>query len=209
MKLDIYNIEGAKLPEQIELSDDVFGIEPNEHCIYLAVKSELAAMRQGTHASKSRSDVSGSGKKPWRQKGTGRARIGSMRNPARVHGGTAFGPEPRDYHQKINRKVKHLARKSVLSKKISEDAVIVLDELRITEARTKEFLKVMANLELSGKKVTFLVADISDELWLSGRNVKNISIVPAAAASAYDLIDCQVLVVDKAGIEQLNTQLAS
>ena len=209
MKLDIYNKAGSKLTDTLEVNDDVFGIEPNEHCVYLAVKAEQANIRQGTHASKSRSDVSGGGRKPWRQKGTGRSRIGSTRNPSRVHGGTAFGPEPRDYFQKVNKKVKLLARRSVLSQKVAEGSLWVVDDLTITEPRTREFVQLLENLKLADKKITVLVADVSESLWLSSRNLQNVYMIPAQDASTYDLLDNQVLLVDRAGIETINTQLTN
>ena len=120
MKLDIYNSAGNKTKSSVDVAEAVFGIEPNEHCVYLAIKSEMASLHQGTHQSKNRSAVSGSGKKPYKQKGTGRARVGSTRNPSRVHGGTAFGPNSHSYNVRVNKKVKRLARKSVLSDKMKE-----------------------------------------------------------------------------------------
>ena len=155
MKLDIYNQTGKKLTKKVELNKSVFGIKPNEHCIYLVVKSELASKRQGTSKSKNRSEVQGTGSKPWKQKGTGRSRAGSIRNPAMVSGGTAFGPEPRSYSLKINKKVKSMARKSVLSSKVSEESLIVVDKISMDTYKTKEFLSIMKNLGLDSKKVTF------------------------------------------------------
>jgi large subunit ribosomal protein L4 len=207
MKLNIYNSSGNKTKKTIEVSDDVFAVEPNEHCVYLAVKAELAALRQGTSASKNRSEVSGSGKKPWRQKGTGRSRIGSTRNPSRVHGGTAFGPQPREYQLKVNKKIKKLARKSALSQKASSQAIIVLDKLSPESPKTKEIATLLKNLKLDGKKVTILTKDIADNLWLSSRNLKNVALIPAESASTYDLMDCQVLLFDVEGIETINSQL--
>jgi large subunit ribosomal protein L4 len=152
MKLDIYNSAGNKTKNSINVSDAVFGIEPNEHCVYLAVKSEMASLHQGTHQSKNRSAVSGSGKKPYKQKGTGRARVGSTRNPSRVHGGTAFGPNSHSYNVRVNKKVKRLARKSVLSDKMTQGQLIVLDEFKLKTPRTKDMLNVLDSLRLIGKK---------------------------------------------------------
>ncbi len=209
MKINIYKKTGEKGTAKIEVNDSVFGIEPNKHCVYLTVKSEMASLRQGTSSSKTRAEVSGSGKKPWRQKGTGRARIGSMRNPARVNGATAFGPKPRDYKLKINRKVRQLARKSVLSDKVASGNLLVLDNLNMETPKTKDFITILNNLKLSKTKITILVSDISENLWLSVRNLKNVYVVPATSASTYDMLDCQKILIDKAGIEALNTQLVN
>ncbi len=129
MKLDIYQKSGKKSAKKVTLNEEVFGITPNKHCVYLAVSSEMASIRQGTHSSKTRAEVSGGGVKPWRQKGTGRARVGSIRNPSRVHGSKAFGPKPHKYDKKVNKKVRQLARRSVLSQKVSENNFIVIDNI--------------------------------------------------------------------------------
>ena len=143
MKVDIYNKNGKKSSSKVELDNKIFKVTPNEHCIYLAIKSELAAKRQGTSSSKTRSEVSGGGRKPYRQKGTGNARVGSTRNPARVHGGSAFGPKPRSYNLKINKKVKSVARKSALSIKVANEMFKVLDKLTANSVKTKDFMEVL------------------------------------------------------------------
>ena len=209
MKLDIYNKEGKKLSTKLEVDATVFGIQPHEHSVYLAVKSEMASIRQGSHSSKTRSEVSGSGKKPWKQKGTGRARAGSLRNPARVHGGSAFGPKPRTYKIEVNRKVRRLARKSVLSEKNNSGELIIVNNFELETTKTKEFSKILSNLGLNGKKVTVLVNEETHNIYLSARNIRNLAIVSAISASTYDLIDCQVLLAEKAGIIALNQQLAN
>tara|TARA_B100000029_G_C17542422_1_gene947207 strand:+ start:199 stop:831 length:633 start_codon:yes stop_codon:yes gene_type:complete len=208
MKIDLFNISGKKEGGSIKVSKDVFGIEPNEHCVYLAVKSEMGSMRQGTHSSKTRAEVHGSGRKPWRQKGTGRSRIGSTRNPSRVHGGTAFGPEPRNYKDRINKKVKLLARKSVLSDKMSSKALIGIDEIKLESPKTKEMVNLLGSLNLSGQKVAVLLGEYDENIWLSFRNLRNVSIMEAKDASTYDLLDCENILIDKAGIEALNNALA-
>ena len=208
MKLDVYQKTGKKLSKKIELQDDIFGIEPNEHCIYLAVSSEMAAIRQGTHSSKTRSEVAGSGAKPWRQKGTGRARVGSLRNPSRVHGSKAFGPKPHKYNKKINKKVRQLARKSVLSKKILDSSVIVVDNIIPQTAKTKEFNEIIKNLKISDKKITVLTDVVEENLYLGSRNLKNLCVVPVSSASTYDLIDCQILLISEPSINILNKQLS-
>ena len=208
MKLDIFNSSGNKTKSTVDVSDLVFGIEPNEHCVYLAVKSEMASLHQGTHQSKNRSAVSGSGKKPYKQKGTGRSRVGSTRNPSRVHGGTAFGPNSHSYNVRVNKKVKKLARKSVLSDKFSQGLIKVVDDFGLESPKTKEMLNILSSLELTGKKITILVGNLEESVWLSTRNLKNVSILQAEDASAYDLLDCEAILFDKAGVELLNNQLS-
>ncbi len=208
MKLELYKSTGEKTSTSITLSEEVFGVEPNKHCVYLAVKSEMASLHQGTHQSKNRSAVSGSGKKPHKQKGTGRARVGSTRNPSRVHGGTAFGPNSHSYNVRVNKKVKKLARKSVLSDKMSNGQLLVVEDFKINSPKTKELLSILAGLHLLNKKITILVGKLEEALWLSVRNIKHITILQAEDASTYDLIDCEMLLLDKAGIELLDKQLS-
>ena len=208
MKLELYKSTGEKTANSIKISKAVFGIEPNEHCVYLAVKSEMASLHQGTHQSKNRSAVSGSGKKPYKQKGTGRSRVGSTRNPSRVHGGTAFGPNSHSYNVHVNKKVKKLARKSVLSDKLSLGQLLVVDEMNIASPKTKDMVNILNSLQLTDKKVTILVGSLEESVWLSTRNLKNISILQAEDASTYDLLDCEMLLLDKAGIELLDKQLS-
>ena len=154
MEYKLYNISGNETSNKLKLNKDVFGIEPNSHCVYLTLKSELASMRQGTSSSKTRAEVSGGGVKPWRQKGTGRARVGSTRNPARVHGGVAFGPKPRKYSLKINKKVKKLAKKSVLSQKLIDKKLIIIDDFAVSSFKTKEFSNILNEFDLLDKKIT-------------------------------------------------------
>ena len=181
---------------------------PNNHCVYLAVNSEMASIRQGTHSSKTRSEVSGSGAKPWRQKGTGRARIGSIRNPSRVHGSKAFGPKPHKYTKKVNKKVKLLARKSVLSQKVSENSFMVLDNIIQESPKTSEFNNLLKNFKLTGKKVIILTDSMEENLYLGSRNIKNICVIPVQSASTYDLLDCQMILANEASVEILNKQLS-
>ena len=204
MKLDIYQKSGKKSSEKMTLKDEVFNVTPNDHCVYLAVSSEMASIRQGTHSSKTRSEVSGGGAKPWRQKGTGRAQIGSIRNPSRVHGSKAFGPKPHKYEKKVNKKVKQIARRSVLSQKVSENNFMVLDNVVPGSSKTSEF----RNLNLSGKKITILTGKMDDNLYFGSRNIKNICVVPAHSVSTYDLLDCQLILADVASVEILNNQLS-
>jgi|TARA_B100000809_G_scaffold66736_1_gene63576 large subunit ribosomal protein L4 len=208
MKLDIYQKSGKKTAKKVSLNEAVFGITPNDHCVYLAVNSEMASIRQGTHSSKTKGEVAGSGAKPWRQKGTGRARVGSIRNPSRVHGSKAFGPKPHKYEKKVNKKVRQLARRSVLSQKVSENNFIVLDNILQETPNTSEFAELLKNFNLTGKKVTVLTDTMEENLYLGSRNIKNICVVPVASASAYDLLDCQLILANEASVEILNKQLS-
>ena len=208
MKLDIYQKSGKKSAKKVTLNEEVFGITPNKHCVYLAVSSEMASIRQGTHSSKTRAEVSGSGVKPWRQKGTGRARVGSIRNPSRVHGSKAFGPKPHKYDKKVNKKVRQLARRSVLSQKVSENNFIVLDNILPETPKTSEFSGLLKNFNLTEKKVTVLTDSMEENLYLGSRNIKNICVVPVQSASAYDLLDCQMILANEASVEILNKQLS-
>ena len=209
MKLNIYHKSGKKSSKEVTLKDEVFCVTPNDHCVYLAVSSEMASIRQGTHSSKTRSEVAGGGAKPWRQKGTGRARVGSTRNPSRVHGSKAFGPKPHKYEKKVNKKVKQIARRSVLSQKVSENNFMVLDNVVPESSKTSEFSGLLKNLNLSEKKVTILTDKMEDNLYLGSRNIKNICVVPVRSASAYDLLDCQLILADVASVEFLNNQLSN
>ena len=205
MKLDIYNIEGKKTSKSINLDKNVFGIESNEHSIYLVVKSELAAKRQGTSKSKSKSEVSGTGAKPWKQKGTGRARAGRLRNPSRVHGGTAFGPEPRQYNQKINRKVKKLARFSALSAKCSAGNIKVVDNLKLKSIKTGNVTSMLNALKINDKKVSFLSKDKDHNFYLSCRNIPMVKTYKVDDISVFELMNSNTLILDKESIEYLNT----
>jgi len=208
MKLDIYQKSGKKSAKKVTLNEAVFGIVPNEHCVYLAVSAEMASIRQGTHSSKTKGEVAGSGAKPWRQKGTGRARVGHIRNPSRVHGSKAFGPKPHGYDKKVNKKVRQLARRSVLSQKVSKNSFIVLDNIFPETPKTSEFTSLLKNFNLTEKKVTVLTDSMEENLYLGSRNIKNICVVPVQSASAYDLLDCQMIIANEASVEILNKQLS-
>ncbi|MFZ1292078.1 MAG: 50S ribosomal protein L4, partial [Melioribacteraceae bacterium] len=159
MNLDVYKIDGSKTGDQITLNESIFGIEPNDHVIYLSVKAHLANKRQGTHKAKERNEVSGGGKKPWKQKGRGGARAGSSRSPLWVGGGTIFGPKPRNYSMAINKKVNKLARKSALSYKAKAEQIIVVEDFNFDSPKTKNFISILKSLKLDGKKTLLLTAD--------------------------------------------------
>ena len=207
MKIDIYNKAGKKTSKKIDLNDDVFNIKPSEHSVYLAVKSEMAAKRQGNAQTKNRSAVRGGGTKPWKQKGTGRARIGSLRNPSRVHGGTAFGPQKRSYSMKINKKTKLLARKSVLSLKASSKQILVLDDLNIKASKTKELIKVLNLLKINNEKIVILCDKDNQSIYLSSRNLENVNARTVNSFSTYDIANSSFLLAEKSSIEYLNEKL--
>ena len=204
MKVDLYNISGSKTKKKTDLNDKVFKIKPNQHSIYLAIKSELASRRQGTSSSKTRSEVRGGGAKPWKQKGTGRARIGSTRNPSRVHGGSAFGPRPHKYSVKVNKKVKMLAKKSALSIKIAADEYKILDKFSIDSHKTKDFVSVLKKLDLQDMKITLITNEKNDNLFLSSKNLEKINLVNAQSFSAYDVMNSNYILVDQSSVEYLN-----
>ena len=207
MKVDLYNISGEKSKVKADLKDNVFKVKPNEHCIYLVMKSELAAKRQGTASSKTRSEVRGGGAKPWKQKGRGVARAGTNRSPIWRGGGIVFGPEPHKYEYNLPKKIKKLARKSVLSAKLKDDKLVVLDDFDVKEVKTKNISKLLEKLKLDGK-ILLLTSDINENLLLSVRNIANIALLKATNASTYDLIDCDYILIDKNGLELLNNGLS-
>ena len=207
MKVNIYSKEGKKTSAKVDMDNRVFKINPNEHCIYLAVKSELAAKRQGTSSSKTRSEVSGGGRKPYKQKGTGNARVGSTRNPARVHGGSAFGPKPRKYELKLNKKVKTLARKSALSMKVIADSFKVLNDFSMDSVKTKDLHNILRKLDVNDKKILIITNNIDNNFLLSSRNIKNVNLVNVDSFSTYDIINSSYLLFDKNSVECLNKKL--
>lgn len=203
MKVDVFKLDGTKSGESIELSDKVFVAEPNDHVIYLSVKAHLANRRQGTAKAKERSEVSGTTKKPWRQKGRGTARAGSFRSPLWVGGGTVFGPKPRNYRQKLNKKVSRLARISALSYKVKANQLFVIEDFNFDNPKTKEFNKILENLKVDGKKTLVLTNGNLENIYKSGRNIEKVQIAEATNASAYDLLNNQVVVLQKSAVESL------
>ena len=206
MKFNITKEDGSK-GSSINVDDSVFGIEPNNSVVHQAVVAELANGRQGTHSAKNRSEVRGGGRKPFKQKGRGVARAGSTRSPIWKGGGTVFGPEPHEYDKKISKKMRKLARRSVLSSKATNGEIIILEDITISAPKTNDFSKFLDKLNLLGKKITILVAAYSDDLFLAARNIPNIYLVEATSASTYDLLDCESLLFDKAGLSLINEQL--
>jgi large subunit ribosomal protein L4 len=204
MKLDIYKIDGKSSGKKVELSDSIFGVEPNDHAIYLSVKSYLANQRQGTHKAKERSEVRGGGKKPWKQKGRGGARAGTTRSPLWIGGGTIFGPRPRDYRQDLPQKVKKLARKSALSHKVKDEQLIVVEDFTFEKPKTKDFQNFLQSLNLTGKKVLLLTNGKLENVYKSGRNISKVKVLEAAKASTYDILNNQVLVLQQGAVDIIN-----
>lgn len=207
MKIDVYKIDGTKSGEQIELSDSIFNVEPNDHVVYLSVKAYLANQRQGTHQAKERSDVRGGGRKPWRQKGRGVARVGTTRSPLWVGGGTIFGPKPRNYRQKLNKKASIVARRVALSYKAKSEQIYVLEDFNFDQPKTKEFSTILKSLNLDGKKVLLLTNDTLDNVYKSGRNIPKVNVLEAYKASTYEILNSQVVVLQKGAVDKLEAIL--
>ena len=205
-KYNVLNQQGQTV-EQIALMDEVFGITPNQQVLFEVVNAQRAAMRQGTHATKTRGEVRGGGRKPWRQKGTGRARVGSIRSIIWRGGGIAFGPNPRSYSVKLNKKVRQLAIRSALSQHLLNDTLIVLDNLVFETPRTKDFNKVLSDLNIKGKTL-FVVNDYDENTILSARNIGNVLIERADHVSVYDLLNCKNLVLTVDAIKYYEEALA-
>ena len=205
-KVTLFNQDGSKNGE-VSLNDTVFGIEPNDSVIFDAVLMQRASMHQGTHAVKNRSAVRGGGKKPWRQKGTGRARQGSIRSPQWVGGGTVFGPTPRSYAYKLPRKVRRLAIKSVLSQKVLDEGLVVVNELKFEQPRTKAFAEVLSNLDVNSKVLVVLEDDNANAA-LAARNLKNVTVIPAKGLNVLDVINNDKMVITKGALSQVEEVLA-
>lgn len=195
MQLDILNIEGKKTGRTVELPQEIFGIEPNNHAIYLAVKQYLAAQRQGTHKVKTRAEVKGASRKLHRQKGTGGSRKGNIRNPLYKGGGTVFGPKPHSYDIKLNRKVKDLAKMSALSHKAKENAIFVVEDLKIDAPKTKTFNGMLNGIKVNNKKVLFVTPDFDENVFLSYRNMLMVNGTVLSDINTYDLMNADVLVM--------------
>lgn len=194
-QVQVYNQEGRKT-SKMELADSVFGIEPNKNAMHLAVVSYLAAQRQGTQSTLTRSEVSGGGAKPWRQKGTGRARQGSTRSPQWTHGGIALGPKPRKYKVSLNKKVKRLAMKSALSSKVAESEMMILNKVELEGIKTKAMVEIFTKLK-TGKKVLLVLPENNDVIYKSARNIEGVKVVTVNTLCVYDILNCSNLVVLK------------
>lgn len=195
MEVSVLNIKGEDTGRKALLNDAVYNIEPNDHVIYLAVKQYMANQRQGTAKAKERSEVSGSTRKLGRQKGGGGARRGDINSPVLVGGGRVFGPKPRDYSFKLNKKVKVLARKSALSYKAKENAILVLEDFTMEAPKTKEFVEILNNLKLSDRKALFVLPGLDKNVYLSARNIQRVGVMSAAELNTYKVLDADVMVV--------------
>jgi large subunit ribosomal protein L4 len=195
MQVEVLNIQGQKTGRTVELPEEIFGAEPNDHVIYLAVKQYLAAQRQGTHKVKTRMEVHGSSKKLHKQKGTGGSRKGNLRNPLFKGGGTIFGPKPHGYDIKLNRKVKDLAKVSALAYKAKENAIVVLEDVNMEAPKTSQFTGILKNLNLAGKKALFVLPEYNDNVYLSLRNVPSINGTLISDMNTYDIVNANVVVI--------------
>ena len=200
-KVSVFDMAGKKLSD-MELADSVFGIEPSIPAMHLCVVSYLANQRQGTQSTLTRAEVSGGGKKPWRQKGSGRARQGSTRSPQWTHGGIALGPKPREYGKTVNKKVRRLAMKSALSSKVAAEELIVLDSLEMNEIKTKEVVSVLSALE-TGKKVLIVLPEKNETVYRSARNIKGVKTTLVNTLNVYDILNCDSLVVLKDAVAKI------
>jgi large subunit ribosomal protein L4 len=194
MQAEVLTIKGEKTGRTVELPEDIFGIEPNEHVVYLAVKQYLAAQRQGTHKVKTRAEVQGASRKLHKQKGTGGARKGNIRNPLYKGGGTVFGPKPHSYDFKLNRKVKDLAKISVLSSKAQENNIIVVEDVVMESPKTKAFATILSNLKVDDKKILFVIPDYDDILYISSRNIPSVLTLLLSDLNTYDMVNADKLV---------------
>ena len=207
MEVNVLNINGENTGRKVTLDESIFGIEPNEHVVYMAVRQYLAAQRQGTHKSKERSEMSGSTRKLGRQKGGGGARRGDINSPLLVGGARVFGPTPRDYSFKLNKKVKQLARRSALSQKAIENAIVVVEDFNFEAPSTKEFIKVLNNLKVSERKQLFVLPSSNKAVYLSARNLKGTQMAIASDINTYGIMNAEVLVVPESSLEIINNTL--
>jgi len=203
MKLSVYNTEGKETSKSVSLSKDIFGIDPNDHAIYLDVKHYLAAQRQGTHKSKERGEITGSRKKLRKQKGAGAARVGDIKNPLFRGGGRVFGPRPRKYDFKLNKKVKVLARKSALSQIAKDKNIIVLEDFNMDTPSTKGYSQILSNLDQSDNKTVLVLADSNNNIFLSSRNLKKSKVVNVSSLNTYDIMNANKLMFMESSIKEI------
>jgi len=207
MDIKVVDIKGKETSAKVTLADSVFGIEPNDHAIYLDVKQYLAAQRQGTHKSKERGEIAGSTRKIKKQKGTGTARAGSIKSPIFRGGGRIFGPRPRNYDFKLNVKVKRLARKSALTYKAQENNIIVVNNMDMAEVKTKSFMNIMSDMELAYEKVLFVLPEDNKNVYLSARNIQGANVVTADSLNTYEILNANKLVIVEGAVEKIETIL--
>lgn len=203
MELEVYNISGTKTSKKVVLDDSIFGIEPNDHAIYLDVKQYLANQRQGTHKSKDRSEISGSTRKLKKQKGTGGARAGDINNPLYRGGGRVFGPRPRDYSFKLNKKLKQLARLSALTYKAKENNIIVVEDFTFDSPKTKKFVEILNNFKISDKKSLIILSESNNFVYLSSRNLKDTKVLTASNINTYDILKAKNLLIVESSVKKI------
>jgi len=204
MEVSVLNIKGQETGRKVALNEAVFGIEPNDHVIYLDVKQYMANQRQGNAKSKERSEISGSTRKLGRQKGGGGARHGDINSPLLIGGGRVFGPKPRDYSFKLNKKVKQLARKSALTYKAQENAIVVVEDFNLEAPKTKEFVNIAKNLKVDGKKVLMVLPEANKNVYLSARNLQRADVIEAQKVSTYKILDADVLVITENSLKTID-----
>ncbi len=203
MELSVLNKEGKDTGRKVTLNDQIFGIEPSDHAIYLDVKQYMANQRQGTHKTKERAEIAGSTRKIKRQKGTGTARAGSIKSPVFRGGGTIFGPRPRNYGFKLNKKVKHLARKSALTYKASENSILVLEDFTLEAPKTREMVTIKSNLQIADKKSLFVLPVENNSIYLSSRNLKDITVVTASELNTYQILNAHAIVFMEGSVKKI------
>ena len=207
MKVAVHNIEGKETTKKLDLKKNIFGIEPNDHAIYLDVKHYLANQRTGTSKTKERGEITGSRRKIRRQKGSGMARVGDIKNPIFRGGGRTFGPKPRDYDNKLNKKVKRLARKSALTYKAKDNNIIVLEDFTLDTPKTKEYLNVLTNLEQTDNKILMILPETNKNVYLSSRNIKKAKVVRASDLCTYDIMNANKLLVLESSVKEIEETL--
>ena len=207
MELKIHNIKGKETDKKVKLNKLIFGIEPNDHAIYLDVKQYLANNRKGLHKSKERAEIAGSTRKIKKQKGTGTARAGSIKNPLFRGGGTIFGPRPRSYDQKINKKVKKLARKSALAYKAKNNEILILEDFKLSNPRTSDYLKIIKAFGLESKKTLLVINELSNNIYLSSRNIKNSKVIINSELNTYEITDANNILILESAVEGIESTL--
>jgi len=207
MELKIHNIKGKETDKKINLNKDIFGIEPNDHAIYLDVKQYLANNRKGLHKSKERAEITGSTRKIKKQKGTGTARAGSIKNPLFRGGGTIFGPRPRSYDQKINKKVKKLARKSALAYKAKNNEILILEDFKLSNPKTSDYLKIIKAFGLESKKTLLVINELNNNIYLSSRNIKNSKVIINSELNTYEITDANNILILESAVEGIESTL--
>ena len=209
MELAVYNIKGEETGKNVSLNEKVYGIDPNDHAIYLDVKQYLANMRQGTHKTKERSEVAGSTRKIKRQKGTGTARAGDIKSPIFRGGGRTFGPRPRDYSFKLNKKVKQLARRSALSYKAKSDKIMVIEDFNLESPKTKDYITFLNNLKIKGKKSLLVLNEHNKNIYLSSRNLQGVKVITVSDITTYDIMNASLLLLAESSVDILDNMLSN